>query len=309
MTLTITAFQDAPLGLFAAAHAAATGGDEGCAPEPAVRRELGRLAGVPPEEVAAALDAVLVGDAVAAELRALERWGVLAVILPEVQALVGFHESSPTHHKDLWEHTLEVVERIPKDADLRWAALMHDAGKIGTRHVDERGKVAFLRHESLGAYLMRGVAARLGWPAPRTERVAFVIEHHGRINAYERGWSDRAVQRLVRAAGGRLADLLAFSSADFTTRRTSKALRIEENLRHLRARLERLAAEEEAGSALPSGLGHALRAALGIAPGPRLGELIAWLRAEVVAGRLARGLDPAVYVEAARRAPGGGAEG
>ena len=277
--LSLTAFQDAPLAVFAAARAAALDAEARQAPEPAVRRELGRLAGVPKGDVAAALDAVLV---------------------PEVQALVGFHESSPAHHKDLWEHTLLVVARIPADADLRWAALMHDAGKIGTRHIDERGKVAFLRHESLGALLLRGVAARLGWSEARTERVAFVVEHHGRINAYERSWSDRAVHRLVRDAGGRLADLLAFSSADFTTKRTAKALRIEENLRHLRARLERLEAEEAAANALPSDVGHAIVAGLGLEPGPRVGEILAWLRAEVVAGRLPRGADPAVYVAAAR---------
>lgn len=265
-----------------------------------IRRELGRLTAVAPEELLAAFDRALLSPCVLDVLRALQRLGVMALLLPEVDGLVGFHRSCPVHHKDLWDHTLKVIARMAPDADLRWAALMHDAGKIATRVVGEDGKVAFLRHEPVGAWLMHGVARRLGFPAARAERVAFVIEHHGRVNAYEQGWTDRAVGRFARDAGERLDDLLAFSSADFTTKRSAKATRIQENLQDLRARLVRLHAEAAAQPMFPRGLGAEVAALLGIRPGPEVGEVMTWLKAEVTAGHLPSGAPTAVYLAAVR---------
>lgn len=266
-----------------------------------IRRELGRLAAVAPEEILAAFDRALLSPDVVDVLRALQRLGVMALLLPEVDGLVGFHRSCPVHHKDLWDHTLKVIARMAPDADLRWAALMHDAGKIATRVVGEDGKVAFLRHEPVGAWLMHGVARRLAFPAERAARVAFVIEHHGRVNAYEQGWTDRAVSRFAREAGDRLDDLLAFSSADFTTKRSAKATRIQENLEDLRARLDRIQAAAEAQPAFPRGLGDAVAAILGVRPGPEVGTVMRWLVDEVAAGHLPTGAPAEVYLDAIRR--------
>ncbi len=264
-----------------------------------LRREAARILDLGAAALLAWLDATLVGDEAAARLEAMREVGVLGVVLPEVAALVGFHRSSPVHHKDLWTHTLEVLTTTPPDADLRWVALMHDVGKVATREVGPDGKVTFWRHERVGAFLMRGVAARLGMAPARAERIAFVIEHHARVNAYEPEWTDRAVRRLMRDAGERLPDLLAFSGADFTTKRAARAARIRRSLAHLSARLERLRGQDEAGRALPSGLGHALARALGLA-GPELGEAMRWLEARVADGALPRGAEAEVYVAALR---------
>jgi len=158
-----------------------------------------------------------------------------------------------------------------------------------------------LRIEAVGAWLVQGVARRLGIPPERAARIAFVIEHHGRVNAYEKDWSDRAVSRFVREAGERLDDLLAFSSADFTTKRTAKADRIQDDLRDLHARLARLA-EGASAPTFPRGLGAKVAALLGIAPGPEVGDVMRWLTAEVAAGRLPAGAPAAVYLAAVRSA-------
>ena len=293
------AFVRDPLVLFAWGRALAAAAP--AAPVPAgvarARRELGRLVSAPGEALLAGLDAALLAPDVGEELRALQQLGVLALVLPEVDALVGFHRSCAVHHKDLWDHTLRVIARLPLDADLRWAALMHDAGKLATRFVDPDDKVAFIRHEAVGAWLMLGVARRLAMPEARAARIAFVIEHHGRVNAYEQDWTDRAVARLVRDAGERLSDLLAFSSADFTTKRTDKSERIQDNLRHLRARL---APPAQAAPAFPRGLGAKVAEALGIPTGPALGAAMRWLAAAVASGRVASGGPIALYVDLVR---------
>ena len=262
------------------------------------RRDVGRVLEGAPEAWLSRLDQVLTGAHAREALCWLEATGALGVLLPEVQALVGFHEGVTAHHKDLWAHTIEVVERTPVEADLRWVALLHDIGKIATRAIDERGRVTFYGHERLGAWLVGGVAARLGMPRARATRIAFVVEHHARVNAYAPDWTDRAVRRLIRDAGEHLEDMLQFSGADYTTRRRGRASRIQAHLAELTERIAEIRRQEASPEPLPSGLGRALCEGLSLRPGPQIGDAIRWLEAEINAGRLPAGAVPEVYVTA-----------
>lgn len=244
----------------------------------AIQRELGRLASVPAEVLGQALDELLVGPAPAAGLQGLAACGALTLLLPEVAALIGFHRSSPAAHKDLWSHTLTVLERTANDADLRWIALCHDLGKIATRALDADGRLGFHRHEAVGARLFVGIGARLAFPAERSARIAFVIEHHAKTNQYDATWTDRALRRLVRTAGPHLPLMIAFSAADWTTRRAARAERIQRNIAELKERLAALD-QEPPERALPrwerQRLAQALLEESGQLPGPWLQALLA----------------------------------
>jgi poly(A) polymerase len=270
------------------------------AQDPTLRRDIGRLIDVEPTAALACLDAVLTGPNVARALLWLESAGALGVWLPEVQALVGFHSSSPVHHKDLWAHTLEVLERTPLDPDLRWVALLHDVGKVATRAIFGHGQVSFRGHERLGAWLARGIATRMEMPEGRGARVAFIVEHHARVNAYEQSWTDRAVRRLIRDAGLHLEDMLRFSAADYTTKRPRRANRIRARLAELTERIAGLRALASVQSVLPARLGKALCEDMNVKQGPQIGVLIAWLQAEICSGRLDAGQDTEYYLDALR---------
>jgi len=290
---------DDPSVVWAAVATACDAGDEWTAPSELsdasardrVRREAVRLIDSPAEALVASLDAVLLSSSPARGLNLLQQMGVIAVLLPEVDALVGFHDTADSHHKDLWEHTRLVIGQMPPDPDLRWAALLHDIGKTASRVVNRPGKVTFWHHEALGAWLSRGVMARLKMPLARAERIGFVVEHHGRVNAYEPSWTDRAVRRMRRDLEPRLGDLIAFSKADFTTRRSHRRARIQRQLQHLEERLERLA-REDAAPRLPSGFGTKAAEATGLA-GAELGQALAWLQLELASGRV-EGVDEAL---------------
>ena len=51
---------------------------------------------------------------------------VLAVPIPELRPMFGFEQHNPHHDRDVWLHTAAVVEHIPPEPVLRWAALLHD---------------------------------------------------------------------------------------------------------------------------------------------------------------------------------------
>jgi len=251
----------------------------------AIQREVGRLAGVEPIALLQELEAALCAPNAGAIIQALDDLGALALLLPEVHAFVGFHRSSPLAHKDLWSHTLTVLERTAPDPDLRWVALCHDIGKVATRAVGADGRIAFHRHEAVGARLFVGIGARLGLPAERIARIVFVIEHHAHTNQFEPSWSDRALRRLIRASGEHLPLMLAFSAADWTTKKAARAERIQKHLDILRQRIDALDAPVEV--LLPAGLGDALLDVCGDAAGPWVGRAVRWAETAARAGEFA----------------------
>ena len=52
-----------------------------------------------------------------------------------------------SHLDTVWEHTLDVVERVPRNRVVRMAALLHDIGKVKTKTVDDNGVAHFYGHE------------------------------------------------------------------------------------------------------------------------------------------------------------------
>jgi poly(A) polymerase len=269
----VARFEDAPDALVASVSALAARGfiPPESGREPRIASSIGRLASVEPEKLLRDLDALLVSPTAALALRWLHHVGGLGLLLPEVESLVGFHLSSPRQHKDLWDHTLRVLERLPADADLRWVALAHDIGKVATRALLADGTLAFHRHEAVGARLFLGIGARLGMVAERRARIAFVIEHHARTNQFEPSWTDRALRRLMRECGENLPMMLAFSAADWTTKHRSKAERILGNHALLEARLRAIELEDKAPR-VPAGTAEALLKLTGRARGPWIAE-------------------------------------
>ena len=86
---------------------------------------------------------MLLGRGVHVALQWLHDCGLLAVWLPELEATVDFSQEAGRKHKDVWEHTKQVVRQsVPRPA-VRWAALLHDIGKVPTRTFTPDGGVHF----------------------------------------------------------------------------------------------------------------------------------------------------------------------
>ncbi len=247
---------------------------------------------------------VLRGDHLREAMEFMYDVRVLGVILPEVAALKGFEETSPIHHKDLWDHTLKVVQRTPDRAALKWGALLHDIGKIWTRKVDvEAEKVTFYGHEKEGAMLFEGIADRFTLDNKTRDEVRFIIEKHGRITDYDSQWSDAAVRRLVRDLDPYLESMLAIARADLTTgdqqRRQEALSRVDE----LEGRIEALEEEASLRARFPSGLGHALMEAFDLKPSPLIGDLKEALEERIMDGAIESDQSKSYYVDHLRRDP------
>jgi len=248
------------------------------------------------QEVRAELDPLLLGRYTQQGLDALLGVGVLEVWLPEVHALVGFGDGE-WQHKDVWKHTKQVVWQSVPRLEVRWAALLHDIGKVKTRRVESDGRVHFFGHSEVGAAMFRKrVARRLGFEGALYERLHYLILHHLRASQYEGSWTDSAVRRFAREMGDGLRDLLDLSRADITTKRPERKKRGLRQISELARRVEALAAEDAKPVPLPKGLGTLISEHFGVPPSKRLGDLRARLEAEVQAGTLEGQREPDYYL-------------
>jgi poly(A) polymerase len=243
---------------------------------------------------------LLLGPYVNKGLEWLLSTGILRFLLPEVVLLVDFHRSCAVHHKDCWDHTVQVTHKANPDLCTRWAALCHDVGKIWTRSVDRNRQVHFYRHEEFGSVLFEGIAARFQMEPDLADRVATVIRLHGRVNLYESNWTDSAIRRLVRDSGKYLDDLIRFSKADFTSKRPERIATIRRQLDELQVRIASIHEKASQRSPLPKGLGTVLISELDLPPGPNLGHLRRGLEFLCLSGEIESEQDPAYYVEQTR---------
>ena len=133
------------------------------------RLEVARKVSV--ERVFAEVTKLLCGREPAQGLRLLERTGLLDLWLPELRPLVGCTQNR--HHRlDVWEHTLATFQAEKTlRSDLRWALLLHDAGKPGTRTVDADGEAHFYGHEEVSAGLAVEILTRLRAPNQLRDKV------------------------------------------------------------------------------------------------------------------------------------------
>jgi poly(A) polymerase len=289
---------DSPAGLLDLAVAVAQGAEP---PPPeinaAARAAAPALVELPAPRIRAAVESVIMARSLEVGLQWMHDAGVLGVLLPELEATVDFSQEAGRRHKDVWEHTKQVVMQSVPNPLVRWAALLHDIGKVPTRVMLPDGKVTFHRHAEIGARMWEPIARRLGFDKAMRQQIRFLVMHHLRANAYAPSWTDAAVRRFDHEMGEHLDDLLDLSRADVTSRRPGRR---QEAVRNIHALKERILAIRELDARvppLPPGLGNAIMEAFGLPPSKRIGDLRKLCEDAVERGELEERRDAGYYVD------------
>jgi len=261
------------------------------------------LSGLKAEDLRPGLDRMLTSRHADVGLDALLGCGLLEALLPEVEAMVGFGDGE-WRHKDVWKHTKQVVIQAVPRVELRWAALLHDIGKVKTRTISESGEVHFFGHAEVGARMFDKLERRLKLFAADEslrQEVRFLVLHHLRAGCYDGSWTDSAVRRFAREMGSHLEDLLLLSRADMTTKRPEKKRAAMRMLSELSERIETLAVEDARVPPLPKGLGDHLMREFGIPPSRQLGTIMRALEMAADSGEIESRRDADYYVEVVAR--------
>ncbi|WP_062305454.1 CCA tRNA nucleotidyltransferase [Demequina subtropica] len=277
-------FGDDPLRMMRAARFASQLGFE---IEPGTFAAMSSMASrieiVSAERVRDELAKLLLGASVREGLAALVDSGIAEHVLPELPAL-KLEVDEHHHHKDVYEHTLTVVEQaieletgpdgaVPgPDLVLRLASLLHDIGKPPTKRLEPGGGVSFHHHEVVGAKMAAKRLKALRFDKDTIKAVEHLVFLHLRFHGYaDARWSDSAVRRYVVDAGAELERLHRLTRADVTTRNKRKADRLSFAYDDLEHRIAELREQEEVDAIRPDLDGTQIMAILGLAPGREVG--------------------------------------
>ena len=206
--------------------------------------------------------------------------GLADIFLPEVPQL-KLEIDEHHHHKDVYEHSLTVLEQAIRLEDrlgganltLRLAALLHDIGKPKTRQLIAGGGVSFHHHEVVGSRMCKERMRKLRFDNHIINDVSQLVFLHLRFHGYGSGeWTDSAVRRYVRDAGELLAHLHLLTRADCTTRNQKKADLLAKTYDELEERIAVLMEQEELDKIRPDLSGEQIMEILKIKPSPMVGK-------------------------------------
>lgn len=179
----------------------------------------------------------------------LANTGLLQYIFPELDAMRGVDTVNGRSHKDNFQHTLEVLDKVALSSDdvwLRWSALMHDIAKPVTKRWDDKIGWTFHNHNFIGARMVPKIFKAMKFPLnDHMKYVCKMVELHMRpIALVEDGVTDSAVRRLIHDAGDDLEDLMTLCRADITSKNPEKVRRHLANFDHVREKMTELEARD-----------------------------------------------------------------
>ncbi len=205
---------------------------------------------------------------------------VITQAIPELKATVGFDQHSPHHSYDVYTHTAHVVEAVSDTLPLRWAALLHDIGKVPTFTQDDDGRGHFYNHAKVSAEMAESILLRLRSSNALREQVVFLIAQH--MLPLE---PDKKIlrRRLGEYGAEKLQQLLALQKADYASKG------VEENdydFDAVEQMLQEILAEAQCLTVKDLVINGSDILELGVPAGPQIGKCMTHLLHEVQEERL-----------------------
>jgi poly(A) polymerase len=251
----------------------------------AIKKLSSRMEIISAERIHDELIKLLMGASPRVGLSLLVETGLAEYVLPELPKL-KLEVDEHHHHKDVYEHTLKVLEQAIALEDrlggpnliIRLAALLHDIGKPKTRELIPGGGVSFHHHEVVGSRMAKERLKNLRFSNEIINDVSKLVFLHLRFHGYGNGeWTDSAVRRYVRDAGELLTHLHVLTRADCTTRNEKKAAALSATYDSLEERIAQLQAQEELDAIRPELDGKEIMEILNIKPSPLVGQAYDYL--------------------------------
>ena len=193
---------------------------------------------------------------------------ILCQVLPEIGPMIGFPQKSRHHIYDLMEHTARVVEGVPPQLSLRWAALLHDIGKPGTCVIDDQGEGHYHGHAKESALLADAALLRLKAPTVLRKQVVDLISRHMTPLEPDKHLLRR---RLGKYGIQETLELLELQKADYFATGTKPAPGPFPEISRL---IDEILEEAACFSIRDLAINGTDLLALGFAPGPKLGQCL-----------------------------------
>lgn len=288
----------------------------------AIERNKERIRIISQERIADELNKIMLSRRPSVGWKLLDRTGLLQIIFPELAALKGVETKDGRGHKDIFAHTLQVLDTVAEntapnsdfikkleaakeqDSDteapsqktlpdisdrilwLRWAALLHDIGKPKSKKWEPGIGWTFHNHNYLGQRLIPKLFARM--KLPQNEKMTYVqklVDLHMRpIALIEDTVTDSAVRRLLFEAGDDIDDLMLLCDADITSKNEEKVRRYRANYELVRQKMVELEERDRIRNFQPPVMGEEIMQTLHLSPCREVGLLKAAIKDAILDG-------------------------
>lgn len=255
----------------------------------AITRNAARIEIITRERIATELGKIMDSPRPSIGWRLLLQTGLLHHILPEFEAMKGVETVRGRGHKDNFEHTMLVLDRVAeKSADvwLRWSALLHDIGKPVTKRWDNEAGWTFRNHNFIGAKMIPRIFKSLKMPLGEPMKyVRKMVELHMRpIALVEETVTDSAIRRLIVDAGEDIDDLMTLCQADITSRNPEKVRQHLKNFDLVVEKMHDVNERDHLRLFQPPVTGEEIMATFGLPPSEPVGRIKSAIKEAIIEG-------------------------
>ncbi len=256
----------------------------------AIKANAHRLSIISQERITDEFNKILMAKKPSLGLKLLDESGLLQVFFPEMVRLKGVEQRQGFHHKDVFYHTLEVVDNVAQkgaDLKLRLAALLHDIGKPATKRFDEKNGWTFHGHEVVGERMAARILRRFKYPNEIIQYVRKLVSLHLRPMALVgEEVTDSAIRRLIYLAGDDLDDLMTLCKADITSKIPQKVKRYLKNYDYVLQRIKEVEERDRLRNFQPPVDGNEIMERFHLKPGPQVGKIKKFILEAILNGEV-----------------------
>ena len=255
-----------------------------------MQKQANRIEIVSGERITAELVKILETDKPSIGLTILQITSLMKYVFPEIDIMYGMEQPKEWHHKDIFHHTMQVVDNAAKLSDkmeLRFAALVHDIGKPTTRRIHKSKGFTFHGHDDVGSRILNKIAMRMKLSNELREYlIKMTLLHLRPIALAKKDVTDAAVRRLMVASGEETDDLLALCRADITSKNPDRVKRYMGNFERVEKFMQDVVERDKLKAFQSPVRGDEIMKICGLKEGKKVGQLKSAIEDAILDGKI-----------------------
>ena len=263
-----------------------------------IKQQADRIKIVSQERITNEFTKILSTDKPSKGLVILQEAGLMKMIFPEIDIMYGMDQSDEWNHKDIFYHTMQVVDNaasLSNKMKLRFAALVHDIAKPNTRKIDPKKGYTFHGHDAIGERMLNKVGKRMKLSNSLKEYLKKLTLLHLRpIALAKKEISDSAIRRLMVAAGDDVIDLLTLCRADITTKNPNKIKKYLSNFERVESKMSDVSERDKMKAFQSPVRGKEIMKILNLEPGKIIGKIKSEIEEAILDGKIENSHDKAL---------------
>jgi tRNA nucleotidyltransferase (CCA-adding enzyme) len=201
--------------------------------------------------------------------------GITKIILPEWDEMMETPQNNPHHLYSVGLHSLKGIQQIEPNVHLRYAMLLHDAGKPACKTTDDEGIDHFTKHPLKSKDIAREVLRRLKFDNETVKVVTTLVEWHDWRFMKATDINKKAVRRLANKIGVDLCyQLFKVQHADIMAQSDYQKKQKLDILEKTKSLLDEIVADQECITLKDLKLNGKDLIAMGVQPGKQIGVIL-----------------------------------